>query len=90
MTQRYAVNARAFLPTMPEAATCVVTPGNVAFVRMREAEMLDILALSAGLILLGLLLVLGLLMVVGVILSTIRSSQISRLEERQRDRNERR
>jgi len=52
--------------------------------------MLDILALSAGLILLGLLLVLGLLMVVGVILSTIRSSQISRLEERQRDRNERR
>jgi len=27
------------LPTMPEAATCVVTPGNVAFVQIREAEM---------------------------------------------------
>ena len=85
MTQRYAVNARDFLPTMPEAATCVVTPGNVAFVQMREAEMLDILALTAGLILLGLVLVLGFVrFVLGAVWAAMRSSQISRQEEARR------
>ena len=84
MTQRYAVNARAFLPTMPEAATCVVTPGNVAFVQMREAEMLDLLILS-------LLIVFGILVILDVIVfglaaiwAAMRSSQISQQEEARR------
>ena len=84
MTQRYAVNARAFLPTMPEAATCVVTLGNVAFVQMREAEMLDLLILS-------LLIVFGILVILGVIVfglaaiwAAMRSSQISQQEEARR------
>ena len=50
-----------------------------------EAEMLDMLALSVGLILLGLFLVLGLVVFgLGAIWATMRSSQISRLEERKR------
>jgi len=47
--------------------------------------MLDILALSAGLILLGLILVLGFVrFVLGIIWVAMRSSQISRWEERKR------
>jgi len=47
--------------------------------------MLDILALSAGLILLGLFLVLGLAVFgLAAIWAAMRSSQISRLEERKR------
>ena len=69
---------------MPEAATCVVTPGNAAFVRIREAEMIDLLILS-------LLIVFGILVILGVIVfglaavwAAMRSSQISRWEERKR------
>ena len=69
---------------MPEAATCVVTPGNAAFVRMREAEMMDLLILS-------LLIVFGILVILGVIVfglaaiwAAMRSSQISQQEEARR------
>ena len=49
--------------------------------------MLDILALTAGLILLGLVLVLGFVrFVLGAIWAAMRSSQISRLEERNDER----
>ena len=69
---------------MPEAATCVVTQGNAAFVRMREAEMMDLLILS-------LLIVFGILVILGVIVfglaaiwAAMRSSQISQQEEARR------
>ena len=75
----------ALVPSYWWAVMNAITSDHARIAEGEEAEMLDILALTAGLILLGLVLVLGAVVFgLAAIWATMRSSQISRLEERKR------